>query len=458
MNEISIQNIVNEQRKYFLSGKTLPLKFRLETLDKLENLIKQNIDKLNEAFILDFNKHPFDVLSTEVYLVLEEIKYFKKHLKKLMKPKRVKTSIINFPSKGYLIYEPYGVCLIMAPWNYPFQLTFEPLIGAIASGNTVILKPASYTKNVSKVIEEIINNFPSSYIACVTGGREENQALLKQKFDYIFFTGGETVGKLVLEKASKYLTPVTLELGGKSPCIVDKSVDIEIAARRIAWGKFLNAGQTCVAIDHVYVHEDVHDLLLERINYYIDKFYYINDKLSDEFPSLINEKHKDKVSSFLDDSKIIRGGKFVSPLRLEPTIMDYITKDDKIMQEEIFGPILPILTYSDLDALISYQKTLDKPLALYCFSKDKKVIKKIISNLSFGGGCINDTIMHLTNTYLPFGGVGASGMGSYHGPASFKTFSHQKSILVKSKYELKMKYPPHKEKTYKFLKRMCKIK
>lgn len=458
MDEINIQNLVNEQREYFLSGKTLPLEFRLEMLNKLENVIKENIDQLNEAFILDFNKHPFDVLSTEVYLVLEEIKYFKKHLKRLMKPKRVRTSIINFPSKGYLIHEPYGVCLIMAPWNYPFQLTFEPLIGAIASGNTVILKPASYTKNVSKVIEEIIHNFPSSYIACVTGGRKENQALLEQKFDYIFFTGGENVGKLVLEKASKYLTPVTLELGGKSPCIVDKSTDIDIAARRITWGKFLNAGQTCVAVDHVYVHEDVHDLLLERINYYIDKFYYNNNKLSDEFPSLINEKHKEKVSSFLDENKIVRGGKFINSLTLEPTIMDHVSNEDKIMKEEIFGPILPILTYSNLDELIEYQKTLPKPLALYCFSKDKKVIKKIFSNLSFGGGCLNDTIMHLTNTYLPFGGVANSGMGSYHGPASFKTFSHQKSILVKSKHELKMKYPPHKEKTYKFLKKMSKIK
>ncbi len=458
MDEQNIRNLVDAQRAYFLTGKTLSLSFRLETLNKLEELIKKYLNKLNEAFILDYNKHPFDVLSTEVFLVLEEIKYFKKHLKTLMKPKRVRTSFINFPSKGYLISEPYGVCLIMAPWNYPFQLTFEPLIGAIASGNTVILKPASYTKNVSQVIEEIIDNFDSSYIACVTGGRKENQSLLEQRFDYIFFTGGETVGKLVLEKASKYLTPVTLELGGKSPCIVDKDSDIDIAARRITWGKFLNAGQTCVAVDHVFVHADVHDLLLERINYYIDKFYYFNNKLSNEFPSLINEKHKEKVSSFLDEKKIIRGGKFINSLTLEPTIMDHVTKEDKIMQEEIFGPILPILTYSNLDELIAYQKTLNKPLALYCFSKDKKVIKKILTNLSFGGGCVNDTIMHLTNTYLPFGGIATSGMGNYHGPASFKTFSHQKSILVKSKHELKMKYPPHKEKTYKFLKKLSKIK
>ena len=458
MEKDEIRQVVDNARNYFLSGKTLPIEVRLENLNRLESLIISFLPKIYEAFKEDLNKHPFDVLSTEIYLVLDEIKYFKKHLRKLSKPKRVSTSIINFPSRGYLYQEPYGVILIMAPWNYPFQLAIEPLVGALAAGNTIILKPASYTPNVSKVIKDMLANFDEGLIYVITGGRNENQALLDQKFDYIFFTGGTTVGRLVLEKASVNLTPVTLELGGKSPCIVLKDCDLEIAAKRIVWGKFLNAGQTCVAPDYILVDETIHDEFIDKIKRYINKFYYNNNKLVDDFPKLVNAKHQEKILSLLDENKVIVGGTIVRPLTLCPTVMDDVKFHDSIMQEEIFGPILPIIKYKNISEVISEIKVRPKPLSCYIFSKNIKLAKRLMNELSFGGGSINETIMHLTNHNLPFGGVGFSGMGQYHGLASFKTFSHTKSVLVKKKRELNTKYPPHTPKKMSLLKKILGIR
>ena len=456
---MEIEQLVINQRNYYNSGATLAIKQRIENLKKIKTLLLKYRLKFNDAFKKDFNKCDFDVLSTEFYLVLSECEYQIKHVKHLTKPKKVKTNIINFPSKGYLLQEPYGVALIMAPWNYPLQLALEPLMGAIAAGNTAIIKPASYASNVSQVIFDMFEEFGNpNLISVVLGGREQNQALLDQKFDYIFFTGGDTVGKIVLEKAAKWLTPVSLELGGKSPCIVDFDADVDLAAKRIVWGKFLNAGQTCVAPDYICVHESIHDEFLEKVVSYIKKYYYDeNGKLSTDFPFLINAKHLEKVISFLDKKKIVFGGN-LNGLCLEPTVMDGVTWSDQIMQQEIFGPVMPIIVFQNIDDLLSTINLKDKPLAFYYFSKNSRKCKKVMALSPFGGGCVNDTIMHLTNDNLPFGGVGRSGMGSYHGAQSFRTFSHQKSVLVKGKIELNTKYPPIHSNDERLLKKIGKIK
>lgn len=443
---MSIKEIVLNQRNYFLSYATYDVNARIDNLLKIKKLMFKYQQDFVEAFKKDYNKCEFDVISNEFSLVIQEINYMLKHLKQLVKPKKVRTSIANFPSSGYQIPEPYGVTLILAPWNYPLQLTLEPLIGAIASGNTAILKPASYTKNVSQVIFNLFEEFDNpNLIKVILGGRNEIQELLDNRFDYIFFTGGEKVGRLILEKASKYLTPVSLELGGKSPCIVDFDADIDLAAKRVVWGKFLNAGQTCVAPDYICLHKNIKKEFIEKAKKYINEFYYKDNKLTDDFPSLINEKHLNKVLSLIDESKIIQGGK-VDGLILEPTILDNVAFSDKIMQEEIFGPIMPIIEFEDINDLLKIINHKEKPLAFYYFSKNKRKAKQITAFSFYGGACINDTIMHLTNDNLPFGGVGRSGMGSYHGKKSFETFSHYKSLLVKGKLELNVKYPPYNKK------------
>lgn len=455
---MDIVDIVKKQREYYFLGYTKDIKERKSNLIAIKNLILKHQKEIFEAFKLDFNKCEFDVISTELMMIIDECDYMIKNINKLSKRKRIKTSLVSFPSKGYIYQEPYGVVLIMAPWNYPLLLSLTPLFGAIAAGNTVILKPASYTSNVSNVIYEIFKEFNKpELISVVLGDRNVNQTLLDQRFDYIFFTGGINVGKIVLEKASKYLTPVTLELGGKSPCIVDKSADISLAAKRITWGKYLNAGQTCVAPDYVCVHKDIKQNFINKCLEYIDKYYYKDNKINDNFPYLINDKHYQKILSLIDKENIITNGKYDSRL-FEPMILDNINFSSKIMQEEIFGPIMPIIEYENIDELISKISLKEKPLALYLFTKDNSLVKKIINKISFGGGCINDTIMHLTNRNLPFGGVGFSGMGSYHGKKSFETFSHSKSILIKGKYEIDMKYPPYDEKKLKLIKKISRIK
>jgi aldehyde dehydrogenase (NAD+) len=455
---MSNQDTVMAMRSYFNSGATLPLEERKKNLLAIKHLLLKYRTKFDEAFKEDYNKCEFDVLSTEFFLVLSECEFQIKHLKKFTKIRRAHPDIINFPSKGYLMQEPYGVVLIMAPWNYPLQLALEPLMGAIAAGNVAIIKPASYAAHVSQVIFDMFKELNNpNLVSVVLGGREQNQDLLEQRFDYIFFTGGATVGRLVLEKAAVHLTPVSLELGGKSPCIVDSDANIDLAARRIVWGKFLNAGQTCVAPDYIYVHASVHDAFLAKVKEYIKKFFYVDGKISDNFPHLINDKHVAKVSGFLDPSKTVAGGHLEGRL-LEPTVLDKVTWDDKCMQEEIFGPIMPILTFTDLDATLKIINSKEKPLAFYYFTNNKKKGKRVLALSPFGGGCLNETIMHMTNSNLPFGGVGRSGMGSYHGLASFRTFSHQKSVLVKGRLELDVKYPPYTKGNLNILKKLSKIK
>lgn len=456
---MEIKDIVQKQRDFFNSHQTFEVEYRLIVLKQLKKLLIKYEPKFKEAFIKDYNKHEFDFLSTEFMLVMDELNYMIKHIKKLSKPKKVKTSLINFPSKGRILAEPYGVCLIMAPWNYPLQLTLSPLVGALAAGNCVILKPASYTKNISNVLYEMINELNLHEIVYVVlGGRKENQDLLDQKFDYIFFTGGDTVGKLVLEKAAVNLTPVSLELGGKSPCIVTKDADVDLAAKRIVWGKFLNAGQTCVAPDYICVHKSIHTIFVDKVKKYILKYYYDDKmKLNDDFVHLINEKHFNKVTSLIDKSKVVFGGKN-NGLCLEPTVIDNVKFSDPIMKEEIFGPLMPIIIYDDIYDLLRTISNMDKPLAFYLFSKDKKFSKTIFEIMSYGGGCYNDVIMHLTNQNLPFGGVGRSGMGAYHGKKTFDTFTHYKSILLKGKKELNLKYPPNNKSKTNVLKKMIGIK
>jgi len=454
-----IEDIVREQRAYFLKGNTRPVAYRLLILHQLRDVLLEMHDEIYQAFKLDYNKCEFDVISTEYSLVINELDYMLKHVRSFAKAKRVSTSLVNIVSSGRIMKEPYGVTLVMSPWNYPFQLSMLPVVASLAAGNTVVLKPSKYAWNVSLVLEKIANRFDPRLFKVVLGGREENQALLDQRFDFIFFTGGDDVGRIILEKASKHLTPVVLELGGKSPCIITAEADIDLAAKRVTWGKYLNAGQTCVAPDHIYVHEDIKDKFIARVIHYIRAFYYRDGLISDDFPYIINDKHVERLTGLIDEGKVVFGGKIDAAKRLiEPTIMDNVTYDDAIMKEEIFGPIMPILTYKNIDSLVDILKGQEKPLAFYFFSENISEAERIVDLVSFGGGCINDTIMHLTNDNLPFGGVGRSGMGSYHGRRSFDTFTHEKSVLKKGKMELQLKYPPYNEKKKAFIKWFFKIK
>lgn len=453
----NIVEIVNKQREYFLTGATLPINSRIDNLKKIRSLLLENEENIKKAFLEDYHKCAFDVIANEFSMVIMEIDYLLKHIKSLAKPHRVKGNLINFPSKGYKYYDPYGVVLVMAPWNYPLQLSMIPLVDAIACGNTVVLKPSNYSKNVSDAMYNMLQAFDEKLITVVLGGRNENQMLLEQKFDYIFFTGGDVVGRLVMEKASKNLTPVSLELGGKSPCIITSSADLDLAAKRITWGKFLNAGQTCVAPDYMLVHESVHALFIEKVKAKINEYYYVNGKISNDFPHIINDKHVERLSKLIDAEKLVCGGQIEGRL-IHPTVLDNVTFGDPVMQEEIFGPIMPIIPYTDFDEVINRLKSIDHPLALYIFSSNKDEINKALTNVAFGGGCVNDVIMHLTNDNLPFGGVGRSGMGSYHGKKSFYTFSHEKSVFVKGKMEINVKYPPYNEKKIKTMKKFTNCK
>ncbi|MBS5822239.1 MAG: aldehyde dehydrogenase [Clostridium argentinense] len=453
-----IKDLVDIQREYFYTKETLSIDFRLKQLILLKNIIKKNEDKILEALNKDLNKANFEGYATELGIVLEEINYTVKNLKKWSRPKRAKSQISHFPASCFSYPEPYGVTLVISPWNYPFQLSVAPMIGAIAGGNTVILKPSNKSVHVSKVLTKLIeDNFDEKYIAVVNGGREENTELLNQKFDYIFFTGSVPVGRVVMEAAAKHLTPTTLELGGKSPCIVDNDVDIKTTAKRIVWGKFLNAGQTCVAPDYVYVHKDVKASLIDSMIYYIKEFYGKNPKESKDYPRIIDSKQFDRLIGYLKDGSIEFGGDFdKEQLYIAPTILNNIAFNSSIMQEEIFGPIMPILEFESLDDAIDVVNSRPKPLALYFFSKSESSIKKILNYTSSGGVCINETIMHVASLYLPFGGVGESGMGKYHGRASFDTFTHYKSVVKKGfSIDVPLRYPPYNDKI-KYIKKIFK--
>lgn len=444
-----IRKIMDKQREFFSTGETRDIAFRMDALKKLKSSIQRHEKDIFDALKKDLNKAPFEAYETEIGIVITELNDAIRNLPKWSRVKRVKTPIVLFKSSSYIMPEPYGVVLIMSPWNYPFQLALTPLIGAIAGGNCAVVKPSAYSPAVSAIIVEIMQEcFSGRYISVIEGGREANQQLLKEKFDYIFFTGSVPVGKTVMEAASKHLTPVTLELGGKSPCIVDKDVNVDIAARRIIWGKTLNSGQTCVAPDYLLVHKDVKAELLAAMKKYIKVFFGDNPCNNDEYPKIINEKHFNRLRGLIEGGEIAAGGTVnEATLQISPTILDHVSWDDPVMQEEIFGPILPVLEFERLSQVIKAVNSRPKPLALYLFTSSKDVERQIIRSISFGGGCINDTVVHAASSHMPFGGVGESGMGGYHGKWSFDTFTHKKSILKKSfRADIKVRYAPYENK------------
>lgn len=444
--KMDIKEVLVRQRAFFNEGVTKDLAYRRHGLLKLRAAVKHHEDEIFDALYRDLGKSTYESYETEVGLVYSEITYMLKHLDRLAKPKRVATPLANFPSKSVIFREPFGSVLIMSPWNYPFQLAMVPLIGALAAGNCAVVKPSNYSPAVSDVIAKIISEtFSEAYVHVVTGGREANQNLLSQKFDYIFFTGGKVVGRQVMESAAKHLTPVTLELGGKSPCIVDESANIALTARRIVWGKFLNCGQTCVAPDYILVHKSVKSKLLTALVKNIEALYGEDPINSKDYSQIINEKHFDRLSSLIEGEDLYySGGLDRARLKMGPVIIEDASWESKSMAEEIFGPILPIIEFDDLRRVKKEIEGRPKPLALYLFTRSKASIKYVTKNISFGGGCINDTVMHLATSNMPFGGVGDSGMGNYHGSYSFRTFTHEKSVLHKSNLiDVPLRYPPY---------------
>ena len=435
-----------QQRAFFQTGGTLPVSPRLVVLQQLYDEIRRREPDIHRALAADLGKSETESYMTEVGLTLSELRWQMKHVRSWAKPQKRRTALANFHARSMVLYEPYGLVLVMAPWNYPFLLCMEPLIGAIAAGNCVVVKPSAYAPNCARIIEEIITAAcPAQWVSVVQGGREENSQLLRQRFDYIFFTGSVDGGRRVMEAASRYLTPVTLELGGKSPCIVDNTADLKLAARRIVFGKLVNCGQTCVAPDYVLVDRRVEERLVGYMVEEIRKMYGENPLESPDYGHIINEKHFRRIARLIDPEKVVYGGQ-LSPERLQiaPTIMRGVTAEDAVMQEEIFGPILPILSVETMAQAEDFVLRGEKPLALYVFTKLKPVEQRFLQHVSFGGGCVNDTLMHLASSTMGFGGVGSSGMGAYHGKYSFQTFSHEKSILKKSNWmDLPLRYPPY---------------
>ena len=448
MTEIEIRQIVEKQRTYFYTGASLPLSHRIEALKKIQSYILAHEAEIGEAIRKDLGKSDFESYMCETGLVLSEITYMLKHIRSFAKEKTVLTPLAQFHSRSFKKPSPYGVTLIMSPWNYPFLLTIDPLVDALATGNTVVLKPSAYSPYTSAVIKSMIEEcFDARYVAVITGGRAENTYLLNEHFDYIFFTGSQAVGKEVMRHAAAHLTPVTLELGGKSPCIVEESANIKLAAKRIVFGKYLNCGQTCVAPDYIYCDRKIKDQLVHEIKHQIKRQFKSAPLTNKTYGKIINEKHFDRITKLIDPSKVVYGGKYDrTTLKIEPTVMDHVTFDDAVMQEEIFGPVLPILTYDSLDQAIHKVNSMAHPLALYLFTSDKTAARKVTTRCGFGGGCINDTIIHLATSEMGFGGFGESGMGSYHGKDGFRTFSHYKSIVDKKTWlDLPMRYQPYRK-------------
>lgn len=449
-----IQKLVKSQKIFIKNGKTINLDFRLKQLSILEKAVIENETRIVSALKKDLGKSAYETFMTEVGFISDEIRLVRKHLKSWSKPHKVRTPLKLFPSLSRIYREPYGVCLILSPWNYPVQLTLSPLIGAIAAGNCAVIKPSEHSPATSQVLEDIFKDyFPLDYIAVVQGGIDLSTNLLKEKFDYIFFTGSPEVGKIVMTAASENLIPVTLELGGKSPCIVDYNVDIDLASKRIVLGKFLNAGQTCIAPDYLMVHKTVKNDLVSAMVIDLKKFYGNDPQKSPDYGRIINHRHFDRLTRFLETGKIIFGGITNRDyLYMAPTLIENLTWNDSIMREEIFGPILPIFEFEDLNEVIDQINDRPRPLALYFFSRNKKNKEKILNHISFGGGCINDTVLHVANLHLPFGGVGNSGIGNYHGKAGFETFSHRKSVLERPFcFDIPLRFPPYQGK-FKILK------
>ena len=443
MTEQEIKDILQQQNHFFSSGKTIPAEFRLKQLESLKEAMIRHEADLAAALKEDLGKSRMESYMCEIGLTLSELTWMQKHLRSLMRSKRVSTPAAQFAAKSFRSPSPYGTVLIMSPWNYPVLLTLDPLIDAIAAGNTAVVKPSAYapcTFDVMKTMSE--ECFPAHYVAVVDGGRAENQALLQQRFDMIFFTGGKTVGREVLRHAAEYLTPVTLELGGKSPCIVDSTAKIRLAAKRIVFGKYLNCGQTCVAPDYILCDKRIRDELITAILAEIEKQFGKEPLKNPNYGKIINEKHFERILGLINGEKLVYGGQSEpESLRIAPTVLNNITWDDAVMGEEIFGPLLPILTFDTLDEALDTVESHPHPLALYFFSEDKAAQKKVLDTCRFGGGCINDTIIHLATSDMPFGGVGESGMGSYHGRVGFETFSHYRSIVDKKTWmDLPIRY------------------
>lgn len=446
-----INLIFKNQKEFFESGKTINVDYRIKNLKKLNDIIKKNEDKILNELKKDLGKSNFEGYVTEVGILYDDINFHIKNVKKWSSEEKRKSPIVYYPSKSYIYKEPYGVTLIIGPFNYPFQLVIAPLIGAISAGNTAIIKPSENSRNIALLLEKLINeNFPEEYLRVVNplGGKETVSLLLDKPFDYIFFTGSVRVGKLVMQKAAQNLTPVTLELGGKSPCIVDSDAKLKLAAKRIVWGKFLNAGQTCVAPDYLCVHKSVKDELLKLIINEIRVQFGENVRNSEDYPRIVNKSSLERLSGYLNDGKIYYGGNIDEDnLYMEPTLIIKPDLNSPLMSDEIFGPILPILVYEDLDNVIKFINHREKPLALYYFSESKKKIKYVLTSTTSGGVTINDTIIHVANPNLPFGGVGNSGVGKYHGKESFETFTHNKSVMKRGTFiEFNIRFAPYKNK------------
>ena len=443
MTEQEITTILAKQHAFFASGRTIPVSFRQEQLHKLKRSMLAHENDLNEALQKDLGKSRMESYMCEVGLTLSELTWMQRHLGSLSAEKRVPTPLAQFAARSFRSPSPYGTVLIMSPWNYPVLLTLEPLIDAIAAGNTAIVKPSAYAPYTCEVMKQIMEEcFPQSYVAVVTGGRAENQTLLQQRFDMIFFTGGKTVGREVLRHAAEYLTPVTLELGGKSPCIVDSSAKIKLAARRIVFGKYLNCGQTCVAPDYVLCDKTIRDELVLAIQAEIRRQFGAAPLENPNYGKIVNRKHFERLLGLIDERKLVCGGQNnPDTLRIAPTVLTDVTWEDAIMGEEIFGPILPVLTFDTLEEAIQTVEAHPHPLALYFFSENKTAQSQVLNCCRFGGGCINDTVIHLATSAMPFGGVGESGMGGYHGKAGFETFSHYRSIVDKKTWmDLPIRY------------------
>lgn len=454
MNSQEISILTENQKRFFRAGNTLAVASRLAALKRLRDCIKSREREICEALSSDLGKSAYESFMCEIGLVLSEIGWMIRNAPKLAKPRKVASPITQFHSRCFTVKEPYGTVLIMSPWNYPFLLTFGPLSNAIAAGNTAVVKPSAYSPRTSEIVKQIIREcFDPGHVACVTGGRMENASLLKERFDLIFFTGSQNVGREVLRCAAENLTPAILELGGKSPCIIDSSADIELAAKRIAFGKFLNCGQTCVAPDHILCERKIKERFAEALKRQIEKQFGKEPLKNGNYGKIISKVHFDRLSKLIDPAKTIVGGECdEESCRIAPTVMDNVTDDDAVMKEEIFGPILPILVFDDFDSLVNDLKKKEKPLALYVFSSSKERTDRIVKEVSYGGGCINDVVIHLATSEMGFGGVGASGMGAYHGGTGFNAFSHTKSIIDKKTWiDLPMRYQPYGSKIYEKL-------
>lgn len=453
-----IKNLIKEQKDFFGTQRTKDTSYRKKQLQQLLQEVIRREDDIVEALHNDFKKSEFESIITETSTIISSLKRAISEIDSWSRPQRVRPSLINFPSKARIYKEPYGNVLIIAPWNYPYQLALAPLIGAIAAGNTVVLKPSELTPHTSQIIKEIIESvFDKKYVAVVEGGIEVSQSLLAERWDYVFFTGSVHVGKIVAQAAAKFLTPVTLELGGKSPCIIDETADLKLTAKRIVWGKFINAGQTCIAPDYVLISKKSKKAFITHFKQELERAYGSDPSQSPDFPRIINEKNWERLSEMIEGKIVVGGEKDKNDLYIAPTLIDEPALDSKIMQEEIFGPILPIISYETREQVNDIIDQYEKPLSLYVFSINTTFIKSILDRFSFGGGAVNDTIMHVANHRLPFGGVGESGMGEYHGSYSFDTFTHHKSIVHRYNWlDIPLRYAPYTNKI-KYLKKLLKF-